>query len=252
MRLTVGIDIGTTKCAAVIWDDEEKKILAVCSENHGADLKTVPEHAEQDPELLLDAVIRIVRQLPPDLRMQVSALGVTGQMHSVMGWNREKVFPLITWQDHRCGHDGKLEEFCRKSGHELHDGYGAATLAYMRECTAGWEYAATIMYYLTALLCGNERPVTDASNAASWGIFDLKKNQWDLRAAQALGIEKRLLPDIRETGSVVGHLSLQWSECLGFPAGIPVVNAVGDNQASILGTGKDLEKELFLTLGTGA
>lgn len=131
MKITLGIDIGTTKCAAVLWDADKRQLLESCSKRHEADLKTTPERAEQSPAIILQTVRQIITQLPQDLRNQVSAVGMTGQMHSVMGWNKEEVFLLITWQDRRCGHDGTLEEFCRKSGRILHDGYGAATLAHL-------------------------------------------------------------------------------------------------------------------------
>lgn len=252
MKITLGIDIGTTKCAAVLLDHEKQELLEISSEAHKADLKTIEGHSEQDPALLLKSVIKIINQLPSDLRNQVAAIGVTGQMHSVMGWNENEIFPLITWQDRRCGLDGKLEEFRQKSGYDLHDGYGAATLAWLGKETDARAHAATIMDYLTMRLCGNHAPVTDASNAASWGIFDLQKNQWDSSAANALGIPERLLPELKKTGETVGCLSKEWSEILGLPAGIPVINAIGDNQASVFGTGKDFGQELYLTLGTGA
>lgn len=252
MNITLGIDIGTTKCAAVLWDADEQKLLKTYSENHNAYLKTAPERSEQDPVKLLETVERIIKCLPESLLNQISAIGVTGQMHSVMGWNKKQVFPLITWQDRRCGNDGTLEQFRERSGKDLHDGYGAATLAWLNDQTDCWDHAATIMDYLVCCLCGNEKPVTDASNAASWGIFDLKNNQWDFSAADALGISRKLLPEIRKTGSQAGTLSNGWSQRLGIPAGIPVINAIGDNQASVFGTGKNFEQELYLTLGTGA
>ena len=250
MAITLGIDIGTTKCAAVCFDAANNRLLAASSLNHNAAMPAPDGYAEQDPAKIVSCVCQTVDALPEKLRHQVCAIGVTGQMHSVMGWNDTTVFPLITWQDQRCSKAGMLDEFSRRCGHALCDGFGAATLALTD--TAEWTCAATVMDYFVTLLCQNKKPVTDPADAASWGIFDPQKQQWDKEAARALDIPDRLLPEIRPSGCKTGSLAPFWSEKLGLPQGIPVVNGTGDNQASILGTGEDLDNELFLTLGTGA
>ena len=252
MSITLGIDIGTSKCASVCRDADSGELLCSASVAHHADISSVPDAAEQDVGLLLACVVKTVSALPEDILRKVSAIGVTGQMHSVMGRNSEQCFPLITWQDKRCGNAGLLNEYSRLSGHELHDGFGAATLARLGKETASWEYAATIMDHLVLLLCGNEKVVTDPANAASWGLLDDQSLQWDEKGAAALGIRKELLPEICPSGSLAGHLCNEWSMLLGVPAGTPVAVATGDNQASILGTGTDFDRELYLTLGTGA
>ena len=252
MSITLGIDIGTTKCAAVCFDTSTGKLLEARSFAHHADQPCPAGGSEQDVRQLLDCVVKTVRSLPEDMKALVTAVGVTGQMHSVMGQTATGCHPLVTWQDKRCGNAGLLEEFSRISGHILHDGFGAATLARLGSQTGSWLYAATIMDHLVCLLCGNDRPVTDPANAASWGIFDGQNQQWDFAAAKALGIRQELLPEIRPSGSVAGKLCRQWSELLGLPENICVTVATGDNQASILGTGRNPEQELFLTLGTGA
>lgn len=250
--LVIGLDLGTTKSAAVLYDTKKQLLLDVHSETHHADLLTEENAAEQDAEKLLESVFESIRSLSAKLRKKVKAIGVTGQMHSVLGWNRKFVSPLVTWQDRRCGKQGLLPEFSARSGHMLYDGFGAATLARLGKETAHWEHASTIMDYLVSRLANLDVPVTDSANAASWGIFDLSVGQWDFRAAEALGIPQRLLPEIRQGGSVTGKLSKDYAERLSLPEGIPVHTATGDNQASILGTSRNWEKELYLTLGTGA
>jgi sugar (pentulose or hexulose) kinase len=60
-----------------------------------------------------------------------------------------------------------------------------------------------------------------------------------------------MLPEIQPCGTVAGRLSAAWSSRLGIPSGVPVAVAIGDNQASLLATLRDPERELALTLGTG-
>ncbi len=253
MPITLGIDLGTTKCAAVLCGGEKQFLLDARSVTHEAALPCAEEDAaEQSPEKILAAAEKAVLLLPQEQRKLVSAVGVTGQMHSVLGWNKTRIFPLVTWQDRRCGNSGALAEFCRRSGRRLYDGFGAATLARLGSETDSWKHASTIMDFLVCRLTGADAPCTDPADAASWGIYDFKTGDWDMAAADSLEIPHRLLPEIRPGGSVAGTLSKFSAEWLGLPAGIPVFTATGDNQASILGTGSDWGKELYLTLGTGA
>ena len=94
--------------------------------------------------------------------------------------------------------------------------------------------------------------MTDPTHAASWGIFDIAANKWNEKALAVLNIPSELLPEVRPCGAEIGKLSEKYAAELGLPQGISVVNAIGDNQASILGTGKNVQEEIYLTLGTGA
>lgn len=247
MKYYLGIDLGTTKIAAVIADESFFPV-AVASAPHNASLPAGENAAEQNVVAILACLHDLILQLPADLRQQVAAIGVTGQMHSVLLIHGKEVSPLVTWQDRRCG-EANLSEWNRLSGLTFRDGFGGATLA--RLAAAGqlgqWTAAATIGDFVTAALAGNERIVTDPTHAASWGLYDLAANCWHEDAVAKLHIPLDLLPEIRPCGSTVGPLCAAESERLGIPSGIPVCNAIGDNQASILGTGSDFASEVYLT-----
>ena len=194
-------------------------------------------------------------ELPAELRAQVRAVGLTGQMHGVLlvGADGRAISPLITWQDGRCD-EAFLRRLHEKTGHRLCSGFGGATLAWMRAhdaLPAGVAAACTIHDYLTARLCGLPRPVTDPTDAASWGLFDLHTLDWDFPAVERAGIDRRLLPEVRPSGSLAGRVTPEMAGRLGIPAGIPVAVALGDHQASLLATLREPEHELALTLGTG-
>ena len=252
MKTTLGIDLGTTKAAAVIVA-EDGALLAVSGAPHHADLPAEPGGADQDVRRILDCARAEINRLPAELRRTVGAVGITGQMHSVLLGGGGKLSPLTTWQDRRCG-EAMLAGFRRRAGITLRNGFGGTTLARLAAGNAlgGWSFAAAIGDFLAATLAGNDAIVTDPTHAASWGLYDMETGNWNFAAADALGIPAGLLPRIRPCGSVIGKLCSVESAALGIPPGIPVVNAIGDNQASILATGKAFGKELYLTLGTGA
>ena len=88
----------------------------------------------------------------------------------------------------------------------------------------------------------------DPTFAASWGIYDPETKDWKQKAVRALGIPPALLPAVKPSGSIAG-----WTQHVpGLPDGVPLLLPLGDNQASIFATAEDPDRELFLTIGTGA
>ena len=251
----LGVDIGTSKVAAVLLDSEGT-LCGVSSLLHEADMHSPAGHAEQDPSRLFEAVVHSVQALPAEIRRTVAAVGITGQMHGVVlaDASGHPVSPLITWQDLRCEQAGFLRELQQRTGYTLNSGFGCATLAHLAaqgQLPKLAKTSGTIGDWLVARLCGRSRCVTDPTNAASWGLFDLAALRWDMQAVQAAEITAELLPEVVPCSSNAGYLSEAMAQGLGVPAGIPVAAALGDNQASLLATLTQPDVELGLTLGTG-
>jgi sedoheptulokinase len=253
----LGIDIGTTKAAAVIVAADGRARAAAARE-HGAGGPRPDGRCEQDPAELLGAMRRAVRALPAGLRARIRTVGVTGQMHGVLVLDAagRPLTPLINWQDQRCLESAAfLPRLSARTGHALRTGYGCATLAWFaasRSLPRNATSAATIQDLAVAILCGAERPVTDPTDAASWGFFDAEHSRWDAAAAKSARIPAGLLPEVVPCGTVAGALCAAEAKALGIPEGIPVAAAIGDNQASLLATLGDPVADLGLTLGTGA
>ncbi len=251
----LGIDIGTSKTAAVVVD-AEGTVLASCSRVHGASVGGLAEgHVEQEVDVLLNSAREAVAGLPLAVRTMLTAVGVSGQMHGVVLVDREgsACGRLVNWQDRRCD-AAFLARLADATGHRLRTGYGCATLAWL-QAHGGLPKDAvgscTIHDLLVCRLCGCSRPVCDPTNAASWGLFDLASASWDSAAVASAGLPDGILPDIVPSGSITGELCGPEAASFGLPAGIPVCVALGDNQASLLATLRDAEHELALTLGTG-
>ncbi len=251
----LGIDLGTTKVAVIVYDSETATSVAINSPHYAALNCQDQTVFEQDVCKIAACTEQLIAQLPKDLRQSISAVGITGQMHSLLLKSASGVSPLITWQDHRCGAD-RIEKFNRLSGLNLREGFGGTTLARLsadNQLPADKTLqASTISDYLAALLTGNDFIVTDPTHAASWGIYDTAGKCWNQPALKALNIPMEILPEIRPSGAVIGHISAEYSRKFALPEDAVVINALGDNQASILGTGKDFDHEIYLTLGTGA
>jgi len=243
MSLALGIDFGTTKTAVAVMDTETKKLLHADGCNHDAAIAP----GIQDGQKHLTAMQQLLAALPMDLAAQIGAVGVTGQMHGVILWSRAKTSNLYTWQYQ----NPKLADI-QAVAPELCHGYGMTTLAEfaMAKKLDGYEFAGTIHDYAVWHLCGQpEQAVTDDTDAASWGLFDLKNRVFMFDKVKKLGIPVRLLPKVLPAGSLAGHLNYPCA----LPRGIPVTVAAGDNQCSVLATAQGaVEHEMYLTIGTGA
>ncbi len=252
----LGIDVGTSKVAAVIAD-ARGALQAVASSPHHADLPVPAGHSEQDVQVLIATAWQLVRGLPAGLLATVRGIGVAGQMHgcALVDAKGRAVTPVFTWQDQRCEQSpGFLADLGARTGRRLSTGFGPATMAWLiaRDAVpAGAVAAATITDLLVQRLCALPLPVTDTTQAASWGFLDLQRLSWDEDAIATSRVPRRFFPQVLPCGAQAGRLAAGPAQELGLPAGTPVAVSIGDNQASIVAALSQPQRQVLLTLGTG-
>lgn len=271
MNLYLGIDIGTTSIATVIIDKSDLLVKSVFASPHNAYIPKKNGFAEQDVDIILSMVDQLIKSHPLSLIQKVKAIGVAGQMHGILLWNKttKRHSNLITWQDKRASIENILDDFKKKKNcSNLYDGLGLTTLAtiyYNQKKNLNedvfnlekneYNCCGTIMDYIVWLYTGSqEKPSIDYTNASSWGLFDIETNCWDLKAIEDLEIDKNILPKIVKTGSQVGLLCSDYREkyLMNFMEDQIIVKcAIGDNQSTIIATGKNFDEEIYITFGTG-
>ncbi|KAH0793863.1 sedoheptulokinase isoform X3 [Histomonas meleagridis] len=177
-------------------------------------------------------------------------------MHGVVEWNSSNlVSNLVTWQDQRGTSTGKLSQIQKLKGcNNLKDGFGFTTLSILasENKLSEFEFCGTIHDYLVWILVGMpSKSFIDTTDAASWGLFNIETNRWNSESVHLLEIPESILPTIYNCGSKAGLLSQDMASKTGIPSGIPVMVAIGDNQASIIGTStKPSADECFINIGT--
>ena len=244
----LGLDIGTTSISAVVFEDSAG-VLAVRTVKNDSFLAGAPWERIQDPQKIRATAMAVVGELLtafPD----VEAIGVTGQMHGILYLNNqgEPVSPLYIWQDGRGSlpyneHKSWADYLSEVTGYPLATGYGLVTHAWNLRHGLVPEAAVklcTIHDYLAMLFAGKTVPVTEPTDAASLGMYDLINHRFDPEALKKAGIDPAILPEVVSDP----HLG-----CGEF--GIPVFNAIGDNQASFLGATGGRTDVLLINMGTG-
>ena len=244
---TLGLDIGTTSICAVVYSSTG--VLAARTVKNDSFLTGASWERLQNPQCIYETAMEALTELLT-LHPDVAAIGVTGQMHGILYVDAagNTVSPLYIWQDGR----GDLphpsgstwaKQLSSLTGYSLATGYGLVTHAYNLHHGLVPEQASklcTIQDYLAMKLSGRSVPVTDPTDAASLGMYDLKKRRFDEAALQKAGIDSALLPEI-VSDPKLGCGSL----------GIPVYAAIGDNQASFLGATRGRTDVLLVNMGTG-
>lgn len=247
---TIGIDIGTTTLCAVVLDlDEGIQLEKTIIPNKYIKSDKAWERI-QDPDRICSCVEEMVCGYL-DRYNDISAIGMTGQMHGILYTDicGKSLSPLYTWQDKRGENiriDG-MDLFSyveNKTGYNIATGWGMTTHIYNQMhglVPAGTTGIKTIEDYVIGRLTGSESRWIHTSNAASFGLYDMKKGVFDEKALQTFRIEKDLLPKVSKNVCIAGEYK-----------GIPVTLSVGDNQAGIAGAVQDMKDMILINVGTSA
>lgn len=262
----IGIDIGTTKIAAVSFDIETGASVVVSEQNKSSIQSLTNGRHEQAPQRILNTCLRLLGQLVRDPRCPGKdwvAIGFSGQMHGVMlvSQTLKPMTNLITWCDQRSAELTAGITSCgwasERTGCHLQAGYGGATLSWLarNRGLASGEIALSIADYIALSLKGGktQSPQIDRTHAASWGVFDLEGNCWDAESVERIDIPATCLPSIAADMCVFGNVGTEMARWIGLPPGkqVNLLQPVGDNQASFIGScGVDTRHPL-LNLGTG-
>ena len=101
-EIVIGVDMGTTSTKSVAYD----------LGGHPVASRAVPYpyrvprpgYAEQDPRLILDAVIKTVAGVAADSGRKVRAVSFSSAMHTLIGLDRDgsPLTPVLTWADRRA------------------------------------------------------------------------------------------------------------------------------------------------------
>jgi sugar (pentulose or hexulose) kinase len=264
--ICLGLDIGTTTISAVAFDPSARQLVAQATLMNDADCTPSDKKALGWAELDLDRVFAIalaaLSQVSYALGPRVAdaqRIGVTGQMHGVAFLDEHSV-PVrsaITWQDQRA-HD-VMDEFIARAG-----GVGA----FMdMGCLPATGYLGPTMFWLKkygalphARMCfipdavvamlSKRPPITDPTNAAASGVFDIVRHQWSVEMLRKVDISIEMLSPIAEAGAFAGALAADIAYRAGLSNGATVCVALGDHQTSLIGSGADAPDVVHVNVGT--
>ncbi len=265
MAYLMALDQGTTSSRAIVFDTAGRPVGSAQKE-----LRQVypqPGLVEHDPLEIWEsqaAVAQLALKNAGLAGSDIAAIGIANQRETTVVWDRatgKPVYNAIVWQDRRTADvcqrliDEGFERPIREKTGLFSDAYFSGTkIAWIldhcpgarRQAEEGRLAFGTIDTWLIWNLTGGARHVTDLSNASRTMLCNIHTGDWDDELLGMLKIPRAMLPEIHASSEVYGKTTAP-----GFPEGIPIAGAAGDQQAALFGqrcTAPGLVKN---TYGTG-
>jgi xylulokinase len=258
--LRLGIDLGTS-AVKVVALDAAGDVLA-SAEAAFPTRSDLPGQAEQDTGDWLAAtaaaVSAIGRDLGPGWQQRVSAIGLTGQLPTLVciGADGEPLGPSIAWTDSRADAwaIGRIDAERRawlyqRTGMPIDGRYLAPMFRF--HWHARRDQVRRILSakdFLCQVFTGHA--VTDPSTAAGYGVYAIAEGRWDSALCAVWDLDPTLLPEIRPARSVAGPLHAVGAKLLGLRAGVPVSVGAADSVTGALAMGGLEEGVVCVAMGS--
>ncbi|WP_243225366.1 glycerol kinase GlpK [Microbacterium sp. CIAB417] len=263
----VAIDQGTTSTRAIVFDDQGR-IVGTGQQEHeqifaGAGL------VEHDASEIWQNVLTVIDSALAQAgvaKTDVAGIGITNQRETAIVWDRrtgEPVHNAIVWQDTRTqdvvdalAADGGVRRFAEKTGLPLATYFSASKISWILRNVEGVRERAEagdllfgtpdtwVLWNLTGGADGGVH-ATDVTNASRTLLMDLRTLDWDDELLAAFDIPRRMLPEIRSSSEVYGHVTGTALD------GVPIAAILGDQQAATFGQAAFDAGESKNTYGTG-
>ncbi len=250
-KYVAAIDQGTTSTRCILFD-RQGTIVSVGQKEH-EQIYPKPGWVEHNPDEIWKntlEVIALARIKASVTAADVAAIGITNQRETTVVWNRRTGKPYhnaLVWQDTRTGElvaryerEGGIDRFRATTGLPLATYFSGLKLKWLLDNVEGLRADAekgdalfgNMDTYLIWNLTGGARGgihVTDVTNASRTQLMNLRTLQWDEGMLKAFDIPSAMLPAIKSSSEVYGHVA---SDAL---PGVPIAGALGDQHAALVG-----------------
>jgi len=264
----LAIDQGTTSTRAIIFD-KKGSIVSVGQMEH-EQIFPKAGWVEHDPKEIWNNTREVIGSALSKAnltRHSIAAVGITNQRETAVVWDRntgEPVYNAIVWQDtrtqpivDRLAADGGVERFKKTVGLPLATYFSGTKIVWILENVEGARAKADagdlmfgtidtwVLWNLTGGTDGGVH-ATDVTNASRTMFMDLETLSWDHSILEAFDVPASMLPEIRSSSEVYGHVHS--SSLL---RKVPVAGILGDQQAATFGQAAFDPGESKNTYGTG-
>ena len=251
-KYVLAIDQGTTSSRAILFT-HEGTIHSVGQLEHD---QIFPQAGwvEHNPEQIWNNVreaVGIALTRGNATHEDVAAVGITNQRETAVVWDKttgKPVYNAIVWQDTRTqkivdelgGSDGP-EKYKDIVGLPLATYFSGPKVKWILDNVEGAREAAErgdllfgntdtwVLWNMTGGPDGGVH-VTDVTNASRTLLMNLEGLSWNEEIAAEMGIPMSMLPEIKSSSEVYGHV-----RPAGSLSGVPISGILGDQQAATFG-----------------
>jgi len=268
------IDQGTTSARFIVFD-RGGRVVVVDQKEH-QQIYPKPGWVEHDALQIWERTLEVMNGALDKGRIlpeQIAAIGVTNQRETTVVWDRKTGKPVcnaIVWQDTRTDDlckklalKGGQDRFRAKTGLPLATYFSGPKIRWILDNVPGASAGAnrgdilfgTMDTWLIWNLTGRAAHVTDVTNASRTMLMNLNTLDWDDEILKALGIPRRMLPQIKSSSEIYGTVAAAKTSARARAAiplqGVPICGDLGDQQAALFGQACFKAGEAKNTYGTG-
>ena len=257
----LGLDIGTTGCKSMLFDE---KLNIISQDYIEYDLIYSKNGVvEQSPIELWDMAKQTIKSTLHSAEVpknKISAISISSQGISFVPVDKEgkELCNIISWLDTRAFKQtneirnligGKY--IFNTTGKKIKSSYTLPKIMWIKENEVDI-YQNTykflmVLDYITYNLTGVMR--TDYSMASGTMMFDIINHEWDEKILDICGIDKNKLPDVAEMGTKVGKIKNEVAAELGLNVDTEVILGAQDQKCAAIGAGI-AHKVATVSLGT--
>ena len=243
----LGLDIGTTGCKAVAFD-EEGSLLARAYREYSL-LHPKPGWAELDVNLLWKKIKEVIFDVANKTRSDpIKALSVSTQGEAVVPVTKDgkplynfsvsfdkRTEPQCQWWQEEIG----KEEIFQITGMPLHPMYTINKIMWLKEnrrdiYRKAWKFLCVEDFVIFKL---GAFPAINHSLAARTMCFDIREKKWSEKILSLAGVRKELLSEPKPSGCPVGKVNSKIAEELNLKSDVVVVTGGHDQPCGALGAG---------------
>ncbi|WP_343317434.1 glycerol kinase GlpK [Arthrobacter sp. TMP15] len=267
-QYVIAIDQGTTSSRAIVFDHDGNIVSTGQLEHEQIFPKAGwVEHNATEIWNNIREVIGTALAQANLTRHDIVGVGITNQRETAVVWDKNTGIPVynaIVWQDTRTqpivdelAADGGVERFKSKVGLPLATYFSGTKIKWILDNVEGARAKAEagdllfgntdswVTWNLTGGIDGGVH-ITDVTNASRTLFMDLETLQWDEEILEIFGVPKSMMPAIKSSSEVYGHV--HGSQLL---REVPVAGILGDQQAATFGQAAFKTGEAKNTYGTG-
>ncbi|XP_060604199.1 glycerol kinase-like [Ruditapes philippinarum] len=271
--LVGAVDQGTSSSRFLIFSSKDSKVVTY----HQVEVQRKCPHegwVEQDPVEILESVKTCIAKAVDNLKAlnishtDIKCIGITSQRETTIVWDKftgQPLYNAIVWSDMRTGvtienliakTTEKSQDYTRQfCGAPLSSDFSAIHLNWLLDncpavvkaidegrCLFG-NVDSWLLWNLTGGKDGGKH-ITDVSFASKTLLLNIHELKWDDHLCQFFGVDKNILPEVRSSAEVYGHIYD------GPLTGVPVSGILGDQQAAMVGHSHFKPGQTKITYGT--
>jgi glycerol kinase len=249
-KYILGIDQGTTRTKAIIFDNRGRQIASGIKEV----LKVFPKPGwvEQDPMAIWRSILESIEEAVSNSNVNpadIAAIGIADQGETVIVWDSERGRPLynaIVWQCRRTSQvceklkaDGWEDDIKSRTGLVVDPYFSATKVKWILDNVKGSRKMAeegralfgTTDTWLIWNLTGGRCFVTDFATASRTMMFNIGTLRWDEKILDLLDIPEEMLPSVVPNSGIVAYTKPEIFHNLE----VPIAGVIVDQQGALFG-----------------